>query len=452
MLNKLFSSRGSLVFAAIWCTITLPNLACAQEEETPISIRSTLDGRLTVRTEVETSTDYRDFEVLVALDKDGEPDTLGFAITDSTGRFLMNITAPERGVYALVISRRGQILTVGQLAVAEGDSASLSAAFPLGNRTFRVRSMENSAWQAYQNSLAQHDRQLVELVQTEGYNEEVVRQRVAQTAMILWDMQNTFPGTMGSEVAMAEAVVMEAGWNDSLAVARARVIPSNNIQFGDVGRVVRQATARLEGHEAALAVLEDFARRATNDEHRAQLASERVLAHADSSQFDAALAAAAALQEDYANSPWAQWAARTAYDIEHLRPGMAAPNFAVRDVAGDSLHLADLRGRHVVLEFYRPEDDVYQRELEGRNSLVTGMGTERLAMVSISLQPDTLINEAFFEEREAPGIHVYGAGDLVQAYNVNVVPTRFLIDPEGRLVSKFVGGAMAAIYDYLMAQ
>ncbi len=452
MLNQQSSTRGTLLVTLMWGLFTLLNLACAQEEEVPESVRSTLEGRLTIRTEVDTSTDYRDFEVLVAADKEGEPDTLGYAVTDSTGRFFMDITVADRGVYALVISRRDQILAVGQLVVAEGDSASLSAAFPLGNRSFRVRSLENAAWQAYQNTLAQHEQQLIDLVQADGYNEGAVRQRVAQTTSILWELQNTFPGTMGSEIAMAEAVVMEVGWNDSLVVARARAVPPGNLQFGEVGRAARQAMARLEGHEAALAILDDFAQRAIRNEHRAQLAAELVQAHSDSSEFDAALAAAASMQQDHAGSSWAQWAERTAYGIEHLRPGMPAPDFAVRSAAGDSLRLADLRGKHVVLEFYRPEDDVYQRELEGRNRLIADLGLDRLAVVSISIQPDTLINEAFFEEREAPGIHVYGAGELIESYNVSALPTRYLIDPEGRLVFKYVGGAMAALYEFLTAQ
>ena len=370
MLNQKLPTRSTLLFALIWCLLTLPSLACAQQEDVPESVRSTLEGHLSVRTEVDTSTDYRDFEVLVALDNEGEPDTLGYAVTDSTGRFFMNIAAPERGVYTLVISRRDQILTIGHLAVAEGDSAMLNAAFPLGSRTFRVRSMENSAWQAYQNTLVQHEQQLVDLIQSGEYNEEAAGQTIAQTSMILWTLQNTFPGTMGSEFAMAEAVVMEVGWNDSLVVARAKAVPPDNTRFGEVGRAARQATARLEGQEAALAMLDGFAQRATTDEHRAQLASERVRAHRDSSEFSAALAVAAEIQQDHAQSPWAQWAERTAYEIEHLRPGMPAPGFAVRTVAGDSLRLEHLRGRYVVIEFYRPEDDVYQRELEGRNRLI----------------------------------------------------------------------------------
>ena len=443
--------QGRLLFVLLLVTLTCPNLACAQrDKDVAQSVHSTLEGRISVKAEVDSSADYRGFEVLIAVDNEGEPDTLGYAITDSTGYFSTDIEAPERGVYALIISRRGYILKIGHLAVAEGDSAMLTVAFPIGARSMRPRSVENASWQSYQNTRLQHEQDLVELARSENYDEQAIGLRVAQTAIILWGLQEIYPGTMGAEVGAAEAVIMSAGWNDSLVVAWANTIASDHVQFSEIGRAARQATARLRGQSAALEVLDDFTQRATRDEDRAQLISERVLAHLDSLEYDAALAAAKLLQSEHADSPWAEWAERASYEIENLLPGMLAPAFTAQDTSGVEVTLADLRGKYVVLEFYRPEDDVYQREVEGRNRLIADVGHERLEILSISLQPDTVINQAFFEEREMPGIHVYGTVDLAEVYNINVVPTRYLIDPEGRMVSKYVGGAMAALYEYMI--
>ena len=85
---------------------------------------------LSIRAEVDPSTDYRGFEVLVAGDIAGEPDTLGYAITDSTGSFSMQVRAPGRGVYRLIISRLGQIQASGQMAIAEGDSGFIGGGVP----------------------------------------------------------------------------------------------------------------------------------------------------------------------------------------------------------------------------------------------------------------------------------------------------------------------------------
>ena len=451
----------TLFLAWMGCSLVLVGAACGQQETagtTPrgdTTVQSYLAGRLTVSADVDTVQDYRGFEVLVALDNQGEPDTLGYGETDSTGAFQLDITAPTRGIYALIISRRGQILKLGELAVAEGDSATLDAAFPMGNRRLRIRSEENAAWAAYQNTKIQHNNGLLALVQSGQYEEAGARNRVEQTTMIFWNMRSTFPNTMGGEVAAAEAVIMAAGWNDSLAVARAHDIAPNNINYAEVGRAARQAQARLAGQEAALQLVRDFQERALDDDQRAQLQSEIVLAHMDSLQHDEALAAARALAVDYAGTAWARWADRATYELENLLPGMEAPDFAVRTSEGDSLALDDLQGTLVLIEFYQPQDQVYQREFEGRNALHATVGEDSLRIVSISMEPDTLLNEAFLEGRNAPGFHVFVPDGLenitARRYNVNVLPTRYLIDAAGNIIGKYVGGAMAALQEDILA-
>ncbi len=430
--------------------IIAPGLACAQTESKPESVESAFEGTLSIQPDIDLSTDYRDFEVLVARTVTGEPDTLGYAVTDSSGFFSMKIIAPERGVYNLIISRLGQIQASGQIAIAHGDSAFLRAAFPLRGRNLRIRSQENSSLQAYQNTRTQHEQSLVELVQSGEYTEEEVSNRISQTTMILWDLQKTFPNTMGGELAAAEAIMMGTGWEDSLVIARMDQLASSNGRFGDAARAARQAEARRNGQESALALLDHLSQRADTEIQRAEIASERVVAHIDSLEYDAAFTVTQSMQDEFPDTQWALWAERAAYEIQNLLPGMDAPSFAVRDVNGDSLKLKELRGKYVILEFYQPEDDVYQRELPGRNDILETLGSDLVQIVSISMQPDTLVNEGFFEERVVPGRHVYGGQEVGQKYNINVLPTRYLIDPEGTLVDKYVGGSMAALREYVI--
>ena len=444
-----------LILFLMSCALTMPGVACSQQQGASAdkdSVRSTLTGRLTVLAEVDPTEDYRDFEVLVAVDNQGAPDTLGYGVTDSTGAFYIEVTAPARGIYALLVSRRGTMLKLGQLAVAEGDSAMLNAAFPLGNRQLRVRSVENAAWMAYRNTKAQHNNSLLELAQGGAYSESAALARVEQTTMILWEMQTMFPNSMGAEVAAADAVLMAGGWNDSIAVARAHEIGADNVRFVDVGRAARQAQARLYGQAEALALLDAFRERAVTEDQRAQLSSESVVAHMDSMEYDAAQDAARALAAAHPESVWAQWAERAIYEIQHMLPGMAAPDFNVITAEGDALALQDLRGRLVLLEFYQPQDEVYQRELEGRNALLAQVGADFLQIVSVSMAADTLLNEAFFDSREAPGLHVYAPEGLARLYNVNVLPTRFLLDASGKIAAKYVGGAFGAIYEEVVAR
>jgi peroxiredoxin len=446
------NQRFTSLLAWVACSLVLFVVACGQQSPPPVeetTAHSYLEGRLTVAAEVDSVQDYRGFEVLVALDNEGEPDTLGFAVSDSTGRFHLDVTAPDRGVYPLLISRRGQILRVGELAVVEGDSATVEATFPLGNRLLRIRSPENAAWGAYRNTKAQYNQALLDLIRSGRHDEQTLGLRVAQTTMIFWDIGKTFPNTMGSEMASAEAVLMIGGWNDSLALAWAMKITPHHPRYADVGRVARQAQARLAGQAAALQLIRDFQDRTDDAAHRAQLQSELVLAHLDSLQYDEALVAARVLSTSYPNTPWVDWAARAIYEIENLLPGMTAPPFIATAYDGSAVVLDSLRGRIVLLEFYVPQDQVFQREVGARNALYEAAGEAALAIVSVSAEPDTLLNEAFLEGRDVPGFHVFAPDSLESAlarsYNINVLPTRYLIDRDGKIVGKYVGGAMATL-------
>ena len=425
--------------------------ACSDESSTPAEpagVTSHLAGTFSVDAAVDSVADYSGFEVLVAVrDTTGALDTLGYAETDRTGRFAMTVKAPDRGVYPLLVRRRGQTLAVDELAVAQGDSATVRAVFPVGNRPLRIRSAENAAWLAYRNAKAQYNTTLAQLVQSGAYDDAQAAQNVQQTAAILWSLRTTFPSTVGSDVASAEAVALLAGWDDSLAVERAREIEARNPSFAQAARVARQATARHAGQDAALAELEAFAARAETDEARAAIQSEVVMAYADSLARDEALAAARALAADFPGTTWAGWAERAIYELETLAPGQEAPDFTVQTAAGAPLALADLLGQVTILEFYAPGNAAFLRDVPARNALAEAAAGAPFAIVSYSLQPDTLINEAFLDGQPLPGVHVFAPDDqgyqsaLPRLYNVNALPTRYLIDRDGRIVGKYVGGA-----------
>src|SRR5690606_8553794 len=135
--------------------------------------------------------------------------------------------------------------------------------------------------------------------------------------------------------------------------------------------------------------------RAVDAETKAGLQSEVVVAFSDSLRLDEAVAAARVLQEDYEDTEWATWAGRAIYEIEHLSPGKPAPAFTVQTRDGQPVSLDRLAGRLVVLEFYRPEDPAFQLQLSLRNAIAGAVGPDTLQFVSISLQPDTLLNDAF---------------------------------------------------------
>lgn len=440
---------GSILLVALFLAA---GLGCQPE---PDGVQSHLEGRITVSSQIDTTRDYSGFRVLVVQAEGRALDTLGQAITGPDGRYAMTVTAPERGLYPLTVwGRQGrQRLASTDYVVADGDSASLSVELPLRRGRLRVRSPENAALMAYQNTIAQHRRTLVRQLRGEAVDSTALNRSVRQTTSILWSLRETFPGTYASQLGATESLSLLAGWNDSLVVERAREIEPANPRYVEAARVARRAQARLRGQDAALDLLTGFETRASTPTQRAGVQSIRVRAFIDSLQSDAALSTAQALKNEYPDTRWADWADRAMYEVNNLLPGLEAPNLEARTLDGDSLSLRALRGRPVVLEYFRPGNTLYTRQLSTRNALYRGTRADSVAFVSVSVDPDTLVHRAFVQNRAFPGRTVIAPGGLdgplARTYNVASLPTRVLIDAEGRIVGRYPGTAFLALQEEL---
>jgi len=320
----------------------------------------------------------------------------------------------------------------------------------------RIRSPENDALTAYRNTMTLHRQTMVDGLEDE-LDETRMGQNIRQTSSILWGLTDSFPGSYAADLAAVESIAMIEGWNDSLTVARSQELSPTNPRYAEALRVARRAQAELNGQESALNLLEQALTRSEEadapPETRAMLMAEVVRAHLDSLERDAALSAARSLRGTYPDSDWAEWATRAEYEAQNLLPGNTAPNIDLTTIDGDSLSLESLRGRPVLLEFYRPESRLYREQIPTRNAIYEGTEAQDLQIISISLQPDSVLNDAFREGRTLPGHHVIAPegtdSPLLETYNIASLPTRVLIDAEGRIVDKYLGTAIVALQEDL---
>lgn len=419
-------------------------VGCGAESTAQVSTH--VSGRLTIRADADSTADFSDFEVVVASNIEGDIDTLGVAFTDTDGRFAMGVRAQDRGIYPLVLSRGGQTLAIEEIVIADGDSVRVTAAFPLDGRSVRIVSKENAAWSAYKNTKAQYNRGVLELVQSNpNYSEQDMARLLGQTSSILWGLQQTYPGTFGSLVANAEAVVMMEGWDDSLAVARAAEISKTHPSKVEIVRAVRRSVARLSGQRAAVAFIRSHID-GMDPEKDAALLAEVVVAHMDSLQQAEAIQVARELQSTYPNTAWKDWAGSAIYESQNLLPGMQAPDFSLIDVNGDVIDREAFADQYYMLEFYTPTHPLFQEELGLRQAMLNALDESVFEAISISVDPDSAYNEALLDGRNLQGRFVFepdGQESAVAvAYNVNLIPTRILVDPSGRIVKKYVGAAL----------
>lgn len=440
---------GPLLVAVFFLT------GCGGEGGPDPKVRSHLTGQVTVSSVIDSSGDYSGFRVLVAQGRGRAVDTLAHTRTGRDGRFAVDVVADERGIYPLLVfgraGQRQQLVT--EFVVADGDTAELNVELPI-RRQVRIRSAENSALIAYRNTMALHRQRLVQNLEESGYGSQAVVQSVRQTSSMLWGLRDTYPDTYAAGVSEVQSLALLEGWNDSLVVARARQVEPTNPRYVEAARIARRAEARRNGVSAATSLIDDFRARATSDVQRAELQAALVRTYADSLMSEEALAAAAELRETYPDTDWAAWADRASYEIETLMPGMPAPDFTLRTLDGDTLSLAGMKGRPVLLEFYQPGNELFVQQIPTRNALYEVTRPDSVAFVSVSVQPDSALTQAFFDGRSLPGRHAIAPGGeddtIVSTYNVGAVPTRYLIDADGNIVEKYVGSAFFALQDDLL--
>lgn len=417
---------------------------CSSESTYPVE--SYVHGTLKVRAEVDSTGNYEGFRITVLTQKLGEVDTLGTAVTDKAGAFSMVVHAPEKGIYPIVVERSGTNLSVDDIVLSSGDSIQVTGAYPLGARGLRIISTENAAWSAYRNAKAGHNQQMVGLLKGEGYSTDDLKRINAQTSTILWSIPSTYPGTIGGNLSMAESVVMMEGWSDSTVIARYEQIPLDNQSIVEVVRAARRSVSRAVGLDSAIALIDHYIA-IIPESKRPGLMAEKVIAYADSMMNPEAIRTATELKKAYPESEWADWAGRATYELENLQPGMIAPAIKLVNRDGEEISTATVKGKFVILEFFDPSEQIYQREFESRNGIAAALDDRAFQYISISVEPDSVINEALFDEENRPGHFVWlGTGmdaKVVKDFNVQILPTRFLLDPQGQIMAKYSGPSVA---------
>ena len=440
----------------LWSTLVVSMfLLTGCGEKARPRIRAFAEGTFSISSQQDSTKDFGGFEIVLVTQSEGDIDTLGVAITDVSGNFRMDISALEEGVFPFIVSRAGTRLAIAEFVVAEGDSTTVSGSFPLNGRRLRIVSPENAAWTAYRNVKALHNQRILELVQSQTASGRNMFDTIASTSAILWSLRLSYPTSMATKLASVESVVMLEGWQDSLVIAR---LPELGIDYSGIVEAVRAArrsVARQLGQDSSLSLLRWYRERVPDEIQKAELQMELVVALLDSFQNDLALEEALELRRSYPGTDWATWAARATYEIENLLPGLEAPAFQVLLRDGTELSSESLLGKFQILEFYEPTNDIFLKEIGDRNTVFQLLNENIFQILSISTDPDSVVNEALFEEVDPPGMFVFAEGgkesDIARLYNVHVIPTRFLIDPDGLIVSKYTGSGMMDLKDDLIA-
>ena len=124
--------------------------------------------------------------------------------------------------------------------------------------------------------------------------------------------------------------------------------------------------------------------------------------------------------------------------------GFVAPDFELEDVDGKAVQLAKFRGENpVFLSFWASWCPACRQEAPETERLHRMLGPKGLKLLSISIDkgPGTLNNvRKFMEEFKFSFSPLLDAkGDVMELYGVTAIPTTFIIDRMGKIVTKEIG-------------
>lgn len=116
-----------------------------------------------------------------------------------------------------------------------------------------------------------------------------------------------------------------------------------------------------------------------------------------------------------------------------------APDWSLVDAAGDTIRLADFRGRIVVLDFWATWCGPCRMAMPKIDQF-TEAHRDEVKVFSIDVwenEPDKA--KIFVRSRDYDMHLVFGSNELTQAYGVTGIPTLFVIDREGRIRFQEIG-------------
>jgi len=121
--------------------------------------------------------------------------------------------------------------------------------------------------------------------------------------------------------------------------------------------------------------------------------------------------------------------------------GQPAPNFELTGLDGTSFRLSSTRGRVVFLNFWATWCEPCKRELPAFQQFTAEQGDSGALILAVNVAEPKDVIEKYFADNGLGGLNVLLDTDLetYTAYDVQVMPTTFVIDPGGVVRYKHLG-------------
>jgi len=119
----------------------------------------------------------------------------------------------------------------------------------------------------------------------------------------------------------------------------------------------------------------------------------------------------------------------------------AAPGFELRDMDGGTHRLSDYRGRVVIVNFWATWCPPCRRELPSMNRAWAKLNDDGIAMLAVNVGETEDVIFPFTADYPIDfPVLLDEDGSVTERWPVRGIPTTFVIDPEGRIAYRAIGG------------
>ncbi|REL38313.1 hypothetical protein DYD21_06820 [Rhodohalobacter sp. SW132] len=418
--------------------------ACSSDPEPEPG--TVIQGIVTVDPELDSTTDYSGIELMIGFSdvQGGISDTLYFARTDTTGAFSGTARTDENGIYPMVVSRNNNQIGIVNLVLAKGDTINLSAVLPSLQESVDIQSVEHNEFQRYER-LQRNFSRVVQYINTVGMSRDSVETEIYKWSGLFWDFYEQTDASYAGERSAVTSVSILEGWDNDLMVARSDTLLARYNRLPTDLRVqLTQYYAEEEGLDRSIAFLDQLDGRFETGERQMQIRMEKIELLYDSARTDNAETLLEEFKRTYSDHEAAmQWAENKTYDLATLAPGRAFPEFNFTTTEGETVSNASLEGSAYLLEITRFDNPLYQAQYEQTVVIQQIYSNYGLEIVTIPLATSATALEAFFDERVKlwdvvePGS--FNAEELIEKYNIQQLPTRFLVNDQGTIIKRYAG-------------
>jgi peroxiredoxin len=412
-----------------------------------------ISGSITVDQRLDSTGDYSGISVhIVDIGGQRGVDTLFAAITNIDGSFSGTARFTNKGEFTASISRYGIPLAATAVILAPNDPVTITGQLPNFEETVSVESKEQSAMNTYQRVERNYNR-IVDFINSGAVEvtQDTIPVIINTWSDLFWSVRELHPGTLAADIGTLRSVEILAGFNDEVVLRRVRESMSDN-SFYTAAKVRLGAGAklRLEGVQPAIAFIDSVLKMRIPEDDRIVLEMESIEIKIDNGMEQEAKTRLLAFREKHKNTPsLAEWVDVIMYDIENLFPGLPAPSFSLQLHRGGRVQNQDLIGKTVLIEIANFASQTYQTENTFLGLLYERFNDKNFEIVTIPIHDSRITVNAFVQDRNIPWPVVsagqFNSADIIQKFNLTVIPTRILIAPDGTIIRKYSGTNFAII-------